>query len=312
MIINTFIGYLLLNTGFIIVGLSESRAFIQWGMLELTILRVLPLLVRAGNSSKIQAGVKYFLRQAPASVWIFGSLILFNRPLASAALTPAIFYKLGLPPFHGWLFSLSASIDFKELVILLTFQKILPLNILESVFRVSLICVSTVIRIFLIVAACNSISSIKPVLLLSSISATYWPLSCLYAGGEWLEFIISYSIIFFAFTFTIFHEKLNSYSSLVKSRFNTRLFCVSHLLNLGGIPPFLGFFLKVMVLKTIVKGRGGLSILLIILSFTILYVYIQIIIPLLVFNIKIINNNFNSIRAAIYALTPFAAVLLFL
>ena len=155
MIINTFIGYLLLNTGFIIVGLSESRAFIQWGMLELTILRVLPLLVRAGNSSKIQAGVKYFLRQAPASVWIFGSLILFNRPLASAALTPAIFYKLGLPPFHGWLFSLSASIDFKELVILLTFQKILPLNILESVFRVSLICASAVIRIFLILGCKN-------------------------------------------------------------------------------------------------------------------------------------------------------------
>jgi len=99
--------------------------------------------------------------------------LLFNSPLASAALTPAIFYKLGLPPFHGWLFSLSASIDFKELTILLTFQKILPLAILESVFRTSLICISAIIRIFLIVAACNSISSIKPVLLLSSISTTY-------------------------------------------------------------------------------------------------------------------------------------------
>jgi len=68
MIINTFIGYLFLNAGFIVVGLRESRAFIQWGILELTILRILPVLVRAGNSSKIQAGVKYFLRQAPASV----------------------------------------------------------------------------------------------------------------------------------------------------------------------------------------------------------------------------------------------------
>ena len=144
MIFSTSLFYILLNLVLILIGLREPCPMFQWLMLELSVIRLIPILVKKGLLRGVQTGLKYFLRQSPASLLILFGLCTLNISLLSLALTPALIFKLGIPPFHGWVLSLRGSVGLGELGVILSIQKILPLFILTSfvnyfLFRVCLI-----------------------------------------------------------------------------------------------------------------------------------------------------------------------------
>jgi NADH:ubiquinone oxidoreductase subunit 2 (subunit N) len=273
--------------------MRESSIIVQWGVLELRSVRFIPLLIGSGNSSKTQAGVKYFLRQAPVSLWLLRGVIVFNSSLFYGFFNPALLFKLALPPFHGWLFSLIRSISIKELAILLTVQKFLPFHILEIVLVINILIISLIRTFFLLIISVLSVRGFKPVLLVSSISGSYWPVRVTHQRGVWLEFLIIYSFFLLLLCFFLTKKGLICYARALKKRLTVRILLALQLFNLGGVPPLAGFFIKLILIKAICLQIFTLVIGLLLVSFIILYFYLQLITPLLIFN-SCINNQVND------------------
>lgn len=78
-----------------------NQIYFPMGVLDLTRVGFIPLIIRSGTGYKTQAGIKYFLSQAPASILILLRVILFTPPIFYEILNPALIFKLAMPPFHG-------------------------------------------------------------------------------------------------------------------------------------------------------------------------------------------------------------------
>lgn len=294
-IINTFWFYIILILSCLIMGLGSSSPLSQWFILELIIIIIIPLIINNGEIKEVQRGVKYFLRQAPVSVWILFSLLIFNSSILSLSLSFSIMYKLGLPPFHGWVFSLIRRIGLTELSILLTIQKIIPINLMMVYERLNFIFLSLGLTLFIYLLNINSIRSMKIILVYSSFRGTFWALVTTKINNFWLEYMVYYSIILLNFIFLCKKLRLVFLKDFFFIHTRSRWVIIFYLLSIGGVPPFLGFRLKLIILKFLIS-TASLGVWLILrFSFILLYFYIQIALPLLLIypagqNIKILNK----------------------
>ncbi len=176
MIFSTTLYYVLINLSFITIGVREPCPIFQWLIIELSVLRLIPILLKRGVLRSVTSGLKYFLRQSPASLLILFSFCVLNTGVVFLVLPLALVFKLGLPPFHGWVFSLRSEINVGELGLVLTIQKFLPLTILTSYYNLRLFAFSLIISIIIISFSCNSSIQLKQLLILSSIGGRFWPL----------------------------------------------------------------------------------------------------------------------------------------
>lgn len=284
------------------LAFREVNTFVQWRFLELRTVRFIPLLIGSGLFYKAQAGLKYFLSQAPVSVWLLIRIIFLDSSFLSQIFAPALFFKLALPPFHGWVFSIIKFIRIKEMALLLTLQKMLPTFIMENRSSLYVIYISIMLRVLLVLVLIRGVSDLKPILLLSSISGAFWPIIIIQETNIWIEFFLIYSM--FLVTLCLFIEKfrLKRFRSLLKKSTLCRLMFCSQLLNLGGLPPLSGFFLKLFIIKIIMLENLRAIILLLGLSFLTLYIYIQISIPLLIAPPAKRNNINKTGRVALFFL----------
>lgn len=82
-----------------------------------------------------------------------------------------------------------------------------------------------------------------------------------------------------------------------KINFNEKINFIIHFMSLGGIPPFIGFFIKIIVIFILIKLKTFIIIILIISSLINLFFYFKILTPIFFFNIKTLKNikvNFNN------------------
>lgn len=274
-----------------ILAFSESSIIIQWGFLELNMVSVIPLLVGSGVFHRAQAGVKYFISQSPASVWLLVRIIFADSSFWCNLISPVLIFKLGLPPCHGWVFSLIDFLGLKELCLLLTLQKILPILLLESSINTFVLHFSMISTIVLVVMALFAASSLKPVLLLTSVSGAFWPLSTILEGVLWLEFFFVYSFFIVTLGVHLFSVNVTEFSDMLEKPAILRIIICAQFLNLGGLPPFSGFFLKLFVIKLMIIERVWAIVFLLILSFLTLYLYLQLCIALLLSTPLILYNE---------------------
>jgi multicomponent Na+:H+ antiporter subunit D len=97
----------------------------MWLRLELRTFSFLPIIISRAQSSFSAA--KYFFIQRIGSVIILISLFSFSSPLIVVFFVIALIIKLGIVPFHFWLPKLVSSLQPKEILLLLIWQKIGPL-----------------------------------------------------------------------------------------------------------------------------------------------------------------------------------------
>ena len=108
-----------------IIVISSSNVIIIWLGLELRTFSFLPIIFSRAQSSFSTA--KYFFIQRVASVIILVSFFYSYIRLRLSLIFFAFILKLGIAPFHFWLPKLVSSLQVKEILILLVWQKIGPL-----------------------------------------------------------------------------------------------------------------------------------------------------------------------------------------
>nr|ASV72576.1 NADH dehydrogenase subunit 2 [Allobathynella sp. JHS-2017] len=243
--------------GIIMIFSSKSWLMI-WVGLELTMFSFIPLL--GEKSQQVEGAMKYFLAQTMGSLMLIMSTpFLFMESAVFYFLMLALIFKVGAPPLHFWYIDIMYSLNWKQLWFLFTIQKIGPLlslfYLLESKMN-NLFMGFIILSMFTGSMGGLNQKYIKILLGYSSISHTGWALASMIFGYYmFILYFIMYSFILTSLMLIIY------YLNLPKSIFHMEwwslkdsLLFFMNLLSLGGMPPFLGFFMKWMVIESLYKA----------------------------------------------------------
>jgi len=219
-----------------------------------------------------------------------------NITEASYLILIRIILKIGAAPLHNWSVPVAVACTPTNLILFLTLQKIFPFFIIKIYTNFLFFFFIFFIWRSLIWGATQNLSQliIKNIIIISRISQLGWLLLRLLCTTIW-EF---YFIFYFFLLLIIFPLLKKNLLKLFSDSHNFKTIFI--FLRLRGLPPFLGFFPKVLVIKISVIFSLLFTIaLLLAFSLVDLYVYIRLgllsILGKKIFLIwaKIIQWNFN-------------------
>lgn len=254
----------------------------------------IPLIIDESNIYAREASLKYFLTQAIASSLLLFSIILFlrynnlnfniwNYNFSSKLLliNIALLIKTGAAPFHFWFPSVINCLSWFNGWVLITIQKIAPFILIFYSFNYYINILRLILcLIFGAIGGLNQ-TSIRKIIAYSSINHISWILCRIYFSKSlWLNYFIFYiflttSIVRLFYRFNIFF--LNQIFLYFNHNLTIKFSIFTLLLSLGGLPPFVGFFPKWLVIQYAIFNNFYFIITIIVtLTLFTLYFYLQI------------------------------------
>lgn len=254
--------------------------------------------------------IKYFIIQSLGSAnFIFMSIFLISfskwfilnsltNNLIYLIINSRLFLKIGAAPFHFWFPKTIKGIRWINCLILRTWQKIIPIIIISycninNFNTLFIICRAIIGRIM----GLNQ-TSLKLIISYSSINHIRWIISSIIIRiNLWINYFLIYSLITFILIirFNMINiNQINQLFSLKSISLNLNFFMFLRLLRLGGLPPFLGFLPKWIVIVQIILYNNIFILTIIVLTSLInLFFYTRIFYSFIIINffeIKFISN----------------------
>nr|YP_009170619.1 NADH dehydrogenase subunit 2 [Phlebotomus chinensis]WPV76914.1 NADH dehydrogenase subunit 2 [Phlebotomus sichuanensis]ALF07235.1 NADH dehydrogenase subunit 2 [Phlebotomus chinensis]WPV76927.1 NADH dehydrogenase subunit 2 [Phlebotomus sichuanensis]WPV76940.1 NADH dehydrogenase subunit 2 [Phlebotomus sichuanensis]WPV76953.1 NADH dehydrogenase subunit 2 [Phlebotomus sichuanensis] len=298
----------------IIITISSNSWLSVWMGLEINLLSFIPLMTDEGNLYSNEASLKYFLTQAMASSLLLFSIILFlNYNLLNFNLWNINFWtklslinltlliKMGSAPFHFWFPSVMNCLSWFNNWILMTIQKIAPFILIFYSFNFYINMMSLILSlIFGSLGGLNQ-TSVRKIMAYSSINHLSWMLcSIFFSKNLWLNYFFFYyfltsSIVLLFNLFNIFY--INQFFLYFNNNLTIKFSIFILLLSLGGLPPFLGFFPKWLVIQYLMFNNFYFILLLMVI-FTLftLYFYLQMTYSAFMINSWNFKWNINKIK----------------
>nr|YP_009192144.1 NADH dehydrogenase subunit 2 [Phasianella solida]ALK03401.1 NADH dehydrogenase subunit 2 [Phasianella solida] len=302
------LGVMVLGT---LTGLSSSCWLGAWVGLEINLIGFIPILVYGGSMKEGESGILYFIVQSLGSgLLMVGSLISFDvaggwdvslyevYPWSLVVTSMSLMLKLGSFPFHSWFPKVMAGGSWFSCLLLVTWQKVGPLFLLNEMIWSWSNCESSTFglsgpKIFLFLLIVGSLGSliggvgginqteVRALLAYSSIGHIGWMVFCCLLGwGVLLNYFVFYFFISVCFFVALW--RFEGYSHLrmsvgksEESKFSETS-VILMLLSLGGMPPLLGFYPKLVVILECCWGYGPVYLSMLILGSLIsLYYYLS-------------------------------------
>nr|YP_010443245.1 NADH dehydrogenase subunit 2 [Brunia dorsalis]QHD26857.1 NADH dehydrogenase subunit 2 [Manulea ussurica]UTE83764.1 NADH dehydrogenase subunit 2 [Brunia dorsalis] len=279
-----------------LISISSNSWFGCWIGLEINLLSFIPLISNSNNLLSTEASLKYFLIQSIASINFLFSILLkmillknfeMNMML-SIMINSSMLMKMGSAPFHFWFPNIVEGLSWFNNFILMTWQKITPMIILSYYINKNFILFNIILNVIIGALGGLNQTSLRKLMAFSSINNLGWMLfSIMISENLWLFYLLIYSfmisIMFFIFySMNMFYVNqlfINNINSLVKINL------LINFLSLGGLPPFIGFFPKWIIINfLIMNNMYMLTFIMIIMSLIILFFYIRIMYSIFLFN----------------------------
>nr|QRV62894.1 NADH dehydrogenase subunit 2 [Hydroporus sp. NHM-IR526] len=306
-----------------------------WMGLEINLLSFIPLINMKNNKFSSESSIKYFLIQALASSILLFSIIMFiskskminemyffNKTLMMC-MNSAILLKLGAAPFHFWFPEVIEGLNWINSLILMTWQKIAPMMILSYTMKLNYFIYIIIIMSTFIgsIGGLNQIS-LRKMLAFSSINHIGWMISSLIINEiMWIIYfmiysIISISIILMLNKFNIF--LLNQLFLMMNNLYYIKYFMLMNLLSLGGLPPFLGFLPKWIIIQNLSLNNFLLTLFMIMMTLITLFFYLRISYSSMMINntelnfLMIMNkNNYNNMMINLFTFISINGMILY-
>lgn len=252
----------------------------------------IPLIIDNKNIFSNEAAIKYFLVQVFASI-----IFLFVRIFYILKINILLFYidiinheniiinltiilKLGAAPFHFWFPNIIEGLSWNNSFWILTWQKLAPIIILSyskiNYIILFFVFISTVIGA---IGGLNQ-SSIKKLIAFSSINHIGWLLIRLIINNIfWNMYFILYSII--NLRIILYFKIINIFNINQLFLFNNNFWLIKfcfliNLLSLGGLPPFIGFYPKWIIIENLIINKNIIVLFVsIIITLITLFFYIR-------------------------------------
>nr|YP_010895275.1 NADH dehydrogenase subunit 2 [Themira nigricornis]WJW73866.1 NADH dehydrogenase subunit 2 [Themira nigricornis] len=317
--------FCILMTGTLIT-VSANSWLGAWMGLEINLLSFIPLMSDGNNLMSTEASLKYFLTQALASSVLLFAVILFMlenhftfqvNNYSSWIILSSLLLKSGTAPFHFWFPNVMEGLSWMNSLILMTWQKIAPLMLISYlIIKPMLLCSIFLSAVIGALGGFNQ-TSLRKLMAFSSINHLSWMISAmLISESLWFTYFLIYSflsftIVFMLNIFNIFH--INQLFSLFVNSKMFKLFCLMNLLSLGGLPPFMGFLPKWLLIQALsMSGQFFLITILTVTTLIALYFYLRLCYSAFLMNYYEVNwinmTNFNKISFSMFLSTTFISV----
>ena len=269
----------------IFLGVRQARFFGRWVMLELNMLAFLALVGLSKERAQSSA-LKYFMIQRVGSrAFLLGLRLSLFSGLSehiASLIGIGLFLKLGASPFHGWFINFIGGVDWGIFYVSSRIQKVLPIYLLYQVNR-GILRIVVLARIWIRVVGRVGQLDLKKLLAYSSVFGGAWIIRCNLAFEVSMLYLLIYALSLLPLLWLVLLEETLTVNRALRLNDKARLLLILvTLLNLGGTPPFIGFYAKVAVIVTL-SNRSQLITLLRLVggSIFLLYVYLQILIKAL-------------------------------
>nr|YP_010046543.1 NADH dehydrogenase subunit 2 [Anopheles annulipes]QPJ78422.1 NADH dehydrogenase subunit 2 [Anopheles annulipes] len=322
---NIFLIMLIFGT---LITISSNSWLGAWMGLEINLLSFIPLM----NDSKknlltSESSLKYFLTQAFASSILMFAIImlmflynnnfsLFNK-FNEILILSTLLLKSGAAPFHFWFPEVMEGLSWINGLILMTWQKIAPLMLISYNFMYNFFMISIILSMLIgSLGGLNQVS-IRKLMAFSSINHLGWMLLAMMNNEMlWITYFLMYSILSFSIVLMFNNFKLFYFNQIFNiSMMNPilKLLIFLNLLSLGGLPPFLGFLPKWLVIQNL-TSMNQLFLLTISVCLTLitLYFYLRLSYSIFMLNFQknswLLKNNFNIKMTSISLILNFISI----
>nr|APT41451.1 NADH dehydrogenase subunit 2 [Micropygomyia cayennensis] len=277
----------------IFITISSNSWLGIWMGLEINLLSFIPLMMDKSNVFASEASLKYFLTQAMASSLLLFAIILFlsfnnlnfstwNFLFSSKLMliNMSLLIKMGAAPFHFWFPSVMNCLSWFNNWILMTIQKIAPFILIFYSFNYFIVFSSMVLSLMFGALGGINQTSIRKIMAYSSINHMSWMLCSMYFSKSlWLNYFFFYNfltsaivILFYLFNLFFLNQIFLYFNNNLPIKFSIFIL----LLSLGGLPPFIGFFPKWLVIQHLMFNQFYfIMLVLVVMTLFTLYFYLQ-------------------------------------
>nr|YP_010895301.1 NADH dehydrogenase subunit 2 [Verrallia virginica]WJW73892.1 NADH dehydrogenase subunit 2 [Verrallia virginica] len=276
-----------------LITVSSNSWLSAWMGLEINLLSFIPLMSDNKNLISSETSLKYFLIQAIASSILLFSIILFmtksnflntmilKNDYSKSMILSSLMLKSGMSPFHWWFPNVMEGLSWMNCLILMTWQKIAPLTLISYLVTkfMFLLCIFSSVFIGSIMGLNQT--SLRKLMAYSSINHLGWMLASMQSNElMWMIYFLFYSFLSFNLIFMFNNFNLSHFNQLFSSFFNNKmikLFLFLNFLSLGGLPPFIGFIPKWLVIQQMTFNNQSFLVFFMMLTTLItLFFYIRI------------------------------------
>nr|WEF74936.1 NADH dehydrogenase subunit 2 [Parnassius epaphus] len=279
-----------------LISISANSWLGCWIGLEINLLSFIPLISNSKNLLSSEAALKYFLTQSIASINFLFSILLkmimlknfeINN-LISILINSSMLMKMGSTPFHFWFPNIIEGLSWFNCFILMTWQKISPMILLSYYMNYNFLMFIMIFNVIVGTMGGINQTSLRKLMSFSSINNLGWMLVALMMTENlWIFYLMMYSFLISIMCF--FFNTMNIYYInqlfIMNMKFSLKMFLLINFLSLGGLPPFLGFFPKWIIINFLIVNKLFIiSFIFIMMSLIMLFFYIRIMYSSIMFN----------------------------
>nr|YP_010626541.1 NADH dehydrogenase subunit 2 [Prospalta cyclica]WBK17729.1 NADH dehydrogenase subunit 2 [Prospalta cyclica] len=299
-----------------LISISSNSWFGCWIGLEINLLSFIPLISNSNNLLSTEASLKYFLTQSIASInllfVILIKMILMKNfemnNFISIMMNSSLLMKMGSTPFHFWFPNVIEELSWFNSFILMTWQKITPMILLSYYFNMNFMLFIIIMNIIIGAIGGLNQTSLRKLMAFSSINNLGWMIyAIMISENLWFFYLFMYSFLIsiMCFMFYILNMYFMNQLFINNMNFFIKINLLINFLSLGGLPPFIGFFPKWIIINFMINNKMYLlAFIFIMMSLIMLFFYIRIIYSAFMFNylkmkwfkIFIKNNYFMMIN----------------
>nr|YP_010600869.1 NADH dehydrogenase subunit 2 [Cacopsylla jukyungi]WAL33199.1 NADH dehydrogenase subunit 2 [Cacopsylla jukyungi] len=271
-------------------SLSSNSWLSIWIGMEMNLLTFIFLVLNTKSFNSSESSIKYFLIQSVGSLLFLFSITtqstFCNESFFIYALAPplALMLKSGIAPLHVWTPDISMKLSPLNLFLFITMQKMVPMLIMFSSWS---ILVKWIIPLNIIIGSLGGISqsSMNKMVIFSSINNSGWMMLSLTESMFlfYIFFLFYFKMNFLLIMFLV--ENSIKWTVQIKTQnFFKKLSFVSLMMSMSGLPPFMGFIPKWIILKKIMNSLPVISLISIFMSVFTLFFYMKLTINMLLYS----------------------------
>nr|YP_011010550.1 NADH dehydrogenase subunit 2 [Halovelia lannae]WPW47191.1 NADH dehydrogenase subunit 2 [Halovelia lannae] len=280
-----------------IMVISSENWLSMWMGLEINMMSFIPLMEKMKNKKSSEAKMMYFLIQSISSMTflfmiIINSKIMINEnleKLSTIMMNMSMIMKMGMAPMNLWFINIMNKMSWNNCLMLMTWQKIAPMFVMSNMYmpKMMIMIITMMNAIIGAIGGLNQ-TSIMKIMAFSSVNHMSWMFICMkYSNEMWIKYLIIYTMML---TPMILFFKMNSIHHINQMNMNIKtktqkINIIIMMMSMGGLPPFIGFYPKWMVIQSIMMNENMITMLILMFSSMItLFYYMRIISPTIMMN----------------------------
>jgi NADH-ubiquinone oxidoreductase chain 2 len=192
-------------------------------------------------------------------------------------ITISLILKAGVAPFHFWFPQIIRYTEWFQSILLLTWQKIAPLILISFSMNYIVWLAIASSSIVGIIGGLNQIE-LKKILTFSSIIHSAWLISVIFISDKlWWAYYSIYCLLLISVITPCSVLKISTLNRINYTQINIKckILVILNLLSIAGLPPFLGFSIKIIAIRSLISLNFNkiLIIILIVSSLIAFYFY---------------------------------------